>query len=68
MVFQDPIGALNPRQTIYEAVAEGLRIQKLAGRRGRRVADALAGPGCGRPSASCSSTRTSSRAASGSGS
>ena len=31
MVFQDPTGALNPRQTIYEAVAEGLRIQSVAG-------------------------------------
>jgi ABC-type dipeptide/oligopeptide/nickel transport system ATPase subunit len=25
MVFQDPMGALNPRQSVYEAVAEGLK-------------------------------------------
>ena len=30
MIFQDPTGALNARQTIYEAVAEGVRIQKRA--------------------------------------
>lgn len=29
LVLQDPTGALNPRRTVYEAVAEGLRIHRL---------------------------------------
>ena len=45
IVFQDPMGALNPRQTVYEAVAEGLRIQKLPGDETVRVADALSRAG-----------------------
>jgi peptide/nickel transport system ATP-binding protein len=45
MVFQDPMGALNPRQTVYEVVAEGLRIQKLPGDESTRVANALARAG-----------------------
>ena len=45
MVFQDPMGSLNPRQTVYEAVAEGLRVQKVPGDEAARVADALARSG-----------------------
>jgi oligopeptide/dipeptide ABC transporter ATP-binding protein len=45
MVFQDPSGALNPRQTIYEAVAEGLRIHKIKGDEGSMVAETLARAG-----------------------
>jgi peptide/nickel transport system ATP-binding protein len=45
MVFQDPSGALNARQSIYEAVAEGIRIQKLPGNEEELVAGALAQAG-----------------------
>jgi oligopeptide/dipeptide ABC transporter ATP-binding protein len=45
MVFQDPTGALNARQTVYEAVAEGLRIQKVSGDEEALVARALARAG-----------------------
>ena len=41
MIFQDPTGALNARQTIYEAVAEGVRIQKLPGNEEELVAGGL---------------------------
>ncbi len=45
MVFQDPAGALNPRQTIYESVAEGLRVHGLHEEEERRVAEALSSAG-----------------------
>jgi peptide/nickel transport system ATP-binding protein len=43
MVFQDPTGALNPRQTIYESLAEGLRIHSVPGHEEQLVAQALSG-------------------------
>ena len=65
MVFQDPSGALNVRQSIYEAVAEGLRIQRHRGRRARRRSRApCRAPACARPSASSRATRSRSPAAS----
>jgi peptide/nickel transport system ATP-binding protein len=45
MVFQDPTGALNARQTIYEAVAEGIRIQGVPGDEEQLVAEALSRAG-----------------------
>ncbi|TIC86604.1 ABC transporter ATP-binding protein [Nocardioides sp. GY 10127] len=50
MVLQDPAGALNPRHTVYDSVAEGLRLHGLSqGADGRgeeqQVADALSAAG-----------------------
>ena len=45
MIFQDPTGALNPRHTIYDIVAEGLRIQGGVEDEEEKVADALARAG-----------------------
>jgi oligopeptide/dipeptide ABC transporter ATP-binding protein len=45
LIFQDPTGALNARHTIYEAVAEGLRIQRIEGDEERLVAEALSRAG-----------------------
>jgi oligopeptide/dipeptide ABC transporter ATP-binding protein len=40
LVLQDPMGSLNPRMTVYESVAEGLRIHGVD-REQERVAEAL---------------------------
>jgi oligopeptide/dipeptide ABC transporter ATP-binding protein len=45
LVLQDPTGALNPRHTVYEAVAEGLRIHKVPGNEIELVSAALARAG-----------------------
>ncbi|REF37753.1 ABC transporter ATP-binding protein [Thermasporomyces composti] len=42
LILQDPTGALNPRHTVYEAVAEGLRIHGITDNERDRVAEALA--------------------------
>lgn len=54
LVLQDPTGALNPRQSVYESVAEGLRIHRVVAEKAKQgietsetelVADALAKAG-----------------------
>lgn len=42
LVLQDPTSALNPRHTVYESVAEGLRIHRVPGDERDLVAQALA--------------------------
>lgn len=44
LILQDPTGSLNPKHTVYEAVAEGLRIHRIDSEE-RRVAEALAKAG-----------------------
>ena len=59
MVLQDPAGALNPRHTVYESVAEGLRLHDVVrndpdGRsEAELVATALAEAGLRPPLSSC---------------
>jgi oligopeptide/dipeptide ABC transporter ATP-binding protein len=50
MIFQDPTGALNARQTVYEAVAKGLRVQKIPATRSSSSRRRSRGRGCGRRS------------------
>ncbi|MEY4339339.1 MAG: hypothetical protein RLZ14_1189, partial [Actinomycetota bacterium] len=45
MVFQDPTAALNPRHTVFEAVAEGLRVHRVPGDHRTLVVAALAEAG-----------------------
>ncbi|SHG96949.1 oligopeptide/dipeptide ABC transporter, ATP-binding protein, C-terminal domain-containing protein [Jatrophihabitans endophyticus] len=45
LVLQDPGGALNPRQTVYDAVAEGPRLHGLRDGLDERVHDALSRAG-----------------------
>ena len=45
LILQDPTGALNPRQTVYESVAEGLRIHRVPGDERARVSEALSRAG-----------------------
>jgi peptide/nickel transport system ATP-binding protein len=55
LVLQDPAGALNPRHTVYESVAEGLRVHRLVARSGKTetqmVAAALSSAGLRPPEA-----------------
>jgi len=41
MVLQDPTAALNPKLSVYESVAEGLRVQHYRGDETQRVAQSL---------------------------
>lgn len=61
-----PDGALNPRRSVYEAVAEGLRVHKFDGDERGAVADALSRAGLRPRNGSSCATRTSCPAASGS--
>ena len=45
LVFQDPTGSINPRQSIYEIVVEGLRIHRERANEEARVAEALSDSG-----------------------
>jgi len=42
MILQDAAGSLNPRQTVYESVAEGLRVHKRVASGGRSELDLVA--------------------------
>ena len=68
MVYQDPTGALNPRQTIYDSVAEGLRIHKMPATRRSSWPARFRARACARRNGSSCSSPTSCRADNGSAS
>ena len=72
IIFQDPYETLNPKQTVHDFVAEPLEVNHLASsiRRpgGEGASPRSSRPASGRPRSSPSATRTSSPAASASGS
>ena len=45
LVLQDPTGSLNPRHTVYDSVAEGLRVHKIKGNEEELVSRALSRAG-----------------------
>jgi peptide/nickel transport system ATP-binding protein len=53
LVLQDPTGSLNPRHTVYDAVAEGLRIHGYGGDERAAVAEALSRAGLRPPESFC---------------
>ena len=73
MVLQDAAGSLNPRQTVYESVAEGIRLHRRVARDAQGRSEPTWSPrpsprpGCGRPSGCSCATRTSCPAARSSG-
>ena len=71
IIFQDPYNSINPKQTIFDIVAEPLEVNDSAPASARRKTASSrrsTRPACGRPPTTCTATRTSSPAGSGSAS
>ena len=70
MIFQDPYESMNPRRTIFDTISEPMAVQKVGTvpEREVRVLELLKLVGSRRRRTSCSATRTSCPAASGSAS
>jgi ABC-type glutathione transport system ATPase component len=69
MIFQDPYESMNPRRTIFDTVAEPLKVQDMGtlAEREERVAEMLALVGLVPPAVSCFVIPTSCRVGNGSG-